>query len=251
MMDNISITIITVVYNDKEGLERTVNSVLSQTYKSLEYIIVDGGSTDGTLDVIRKYEDKINKWISEPDHGIYDAMNKGIRMASGKWLNFMNAGDVFANDDIIRSVFSNESVLNNYRFIYSDFLEQTKDANYFIRGKMQREEGRVHHQASIYQKDLHDIFGLYTVTKPYTVSDLLFFLSIPSEYFYKIDFPISIISNGGVSESGLWCIEKSCSLRVVYGYESINSAFLYYWRKKIFHMFPHSWRRFVARQFGK
>ena len=89
------ITIITVAYNAVKDIENTILSVLNQTYPNIEYIIIDGGSTDGTLDIIKKYEDKISYWVSEPDKGIYDAMNKGTLKATGVWLNFMNAGDTF------------------------------------------------------------------------------------------------------------------------------------------------------------
>lgn len=87
------ISIITVVYNGKNELEETIKSVIGQNYDNLEYIIIDGGSEDGTLDLIRRYDEYINFWISEADSGVYDAMNKGIDFAFGNWLNFINAGD--------------------------------------------------------------------------------------------------------------------------------------------------------------
>jgi len=100
------ITIITVVYNGEEYLEETIKSVINQDYPNIEYIIIDGGSTDGTIDIIKKYEDYIDYWVSEKDSGIYDAMNKGISLALGKWINFMNAGDkmLYLNpDDLIKN----------------------------------------------------------------------------------------------------------------------------------------------------
>ena len=100
-MTNDLITVITVVLNKKEELEKTIQSVANQTYKNVEHIIIDGGSKDGTLNVIRKYQHTIRAWISEPDEGIYDAMNKGIRLAKGDWINFMNAGDIFYNADSV------------------------------------------------------------------------------------------------------------------------------------------------------
>src|SRR6266498_2998001 len=87
------ISIITVVLNMKDGLERTVRSVAGQTYSDIEFVVIDGGSTDGTLDLIKKYEDKISYWSNEKDEGIYDAMNKGLRKAKGDYVWFLNAGD--------------------------------------------------------------------------------------------------------------------------------------------------------------
>ena len=91
------ISIITVVYNGASTLEQTILSVLKQTYSRIEYIIIDGGSKDGTVDIIKKYQDRIAYWVSEPDEGIYDAMNKGIRHASGDWIYFLGADDILYN----------------------------------------------------------------------------------------------------------------------------------------------------------
>ncbi len=102
------ISVVTVCYNAADTIERTMLSVLGQTYPDIEYIIIDGGSTDGTVGLIQKYADRIAYWVSEPDKGIYDAMNKGIKVATGEWINFMNAGDWFYNDEVIQRVFSND-----------------------------------------------------------------------------------------------------------------------------------------------
>jgi glycosyltransferase involved in cell wall biosynthesis len=87
------ITVVTVVRNGEKTLQETILSVVNQTYKNVEYIIVDGASTDGTLEVIKKYEDRIDYWISEPDKGIYDAMNKGIDLAAGDYIALLNSDD--------------------------------------------------------------------------------------------------------------------------------------------------------------
>lgn len=101
------VTIITVCRNHAKELERTIRSVESQTWQEKEYLVIDGASTDETLNVIKAHEASITRWVSEPDQGIYDAMNKGVRMAQGEWVIFMNAGDTFARDDTLQRVFGN------------------------------------------------------------------------------------------------------------------------------------------------
>lgn len=100
------ISIITVVFNGEKYLEETIQSVINQTYDNVEYIIIDGGSTDGTLDIIKKYKDQIDYWVSEPDGGIYDAMNKGVKLATGMWINCMNGGDAFFDIKVLKNIFS-------------------------------------------------------------------------------------------------------------------------------------------------
>ena len=98
------VSIITVVWNNKDTIEDAIESVLGQTYKNIEYIIIDGGSTDGTVDLIKKYEDKIAYWVSEPDKGIYDAMNKGLKVATGEYISILNADDYYEEDAISLSL---------------------------------------------------------------------------------------------------------------------------------------------------
>lgn len=99
------VSIITVTYNAEPLLERTLQSVLAQRYADKEIVVVDGQSSDGTVAVIKRHAAAIQSWISEPDKGIYDAMNKGVRMATGDWILFMNAGDTFASDDVLQRLF--------------------------------------------------------------------------------------------------------------------------------------------------
>lgn len=95
-------SIITVTYNAGKTLEDTIQSVITQTYKNVEYIIVDGASTDNTLNIIRQYRDRIHTVVSEPDHGLYDAMNKGLALATGDYVCFLNAGDELHEDDTLQ-----------------------------------------------------------------------------------------------------------------------------------------------------
>ena len=119
-MNQIPVTIITVCRNHAKQLERTIQSVESQTWQEKEYLVIDGASTDDTLDVIKAHEASITRWVSEPDQGIYDAMNKGVRMARGEWVIFMNAGDTFASDDTLQRVFGSPQ---NADVIYGDVIK--------------------------------------------------------------------------------------------------------------------------------
>lgn len=118
----VKITILTITYNAQDCLEKTIQSVINQTYPNIEYIIVDGGSRDKTIDIIKKYDSKISKWISEKDKGIYDAMNKGIDMATGEWINFMNAGDTFVDNNTVQKVFNHNYL--EYDYIYGDRINK-------------------------------------------------------------------------------------------------------------------------------
>lgn len=102
--DGPRITVVTAVFNGIDSLEQTIQSVFDQTYSNVEYIIVDGGSTDGTVDLIRKHEDRIDFWISEPDKGVYDAFNKSGPYATGEWTIFLGAGDRFCNPEVLSIV---------------------------------------------------------------------------------------------------------------------------------------------------
>lgn len=141
------ITVVTVCYNCVKVIERTILSVINQTCSNIEYIVVDGGSTDGTIDIIRKYEDKITKWISEPDGGVYFGMNKGIAMAHGVWINFMNAGDMFASNDVLEKCFYQQYYDDNVALLCGDTICSFPWANYLRIGKNKDESINFCHQS--------------------------------------------------------------------------------------------------------
>lgn len=128
MNDKPLITIVTVCYNAAVAIEETILSVLDQTYPKIEYIIIDGGSTDGTVDIIKKYTDRLAYWVSEPDKGIYDAMNKGIAAATGEYINFMNAGDKFYDKNVLSEFVP--QINNEGDIIYGDVVYVLKKSRY-------------------------------------------------------------------------------------------------------------------------
>lgn len=118
------ISVITVTLNVAHNLNKTLESITGQDYPDLEIIVIDGGSTDGTVEVIKSFSEHIAYWISEPDQGIYDAMNKGLALAKGEWVNFMNAGDTFYNRWVLADVFRQE--VEDAGVVYGDSIANYK-----------------------------------------------------------------------------------------------------------------------------
>ena len=132
----VKVSIITAVYNRESTIERCVRSVLSQKYQNIEYIIVDGLSTDGTLDVLRKFEGQITKLVSEKDLGIYDALNKGLSMATGDVIGFLHSDDYYANDSVVDTI-AGALDSNDCDLIYADldfFYQNTPRLNWWDLG---------------------------------------------------------------------------------------------------------------------
>lgn len=197
MMISQKVSVITVCYNAAGIIENTIKSVVHQTYENLEYIIVDGASNDSTMAVVAKYEEHISCLISEHDKGIYDAMNKGIKIATGEWIILMNSGDIFADNNVLENVFR-DMIPNEITFLYSDVYYTLLNGKK-IRGYSDFESGKLLHQAIIYRRFLHIEHGYYIVSKPIIISDYLFFLRIPKEQVKKIDTVICLAECGGAS----------------------------------------------------
>jgi len=123
----LKISIITVVWNNKNSIKNAIDSVLNQTYKNIEYIIIDGVSTDGTIEIVRSYGDKVSKFLSEPDSGLYDAMNKGIFLATGDVVGILNSDDFYIDDQVIQRVVK-EFEVKDVDSVYAD-LEFVKPVN--------------------------------------------------------------------------------------------------------------------------
>ena len=198
------VTVVTVVYNGAEYLEDTIKSVIEQTYDNVEYIIVDGGSTDGTLETIKKYEDAIDYWVSEPDKGIYDAMNKGIDLGSGKWINFMNAGDLFFNLEVFNEIAFNEHI--HFNLIYGD--KKFKGVSVKALPVENIEFGIIHacHQSMFFSLDFLklNLFYYNVSYRIYADYDLVARLYKFDNKMHYLNMPISVFQGGGVSSAVSW-----------------------------------------------
>ncbi|OGC08487.1 hypothetical protein A2230_08200 [candidate division WOR-1 bacterium RIFOXYA2_FULL_36_21] len=115
------VSIITVVLNGEKYFEETIQSVINQNYPNIEYIIIDGGSTDSTLDIIKKYEKNIDYWVSEPDHGLYDAINKGISVAKGEIIASLHSDDLYFYNNVVKRVVDEFMKDNELYWVYGDF----------------------------------------------------------------------------------------------------------------------------------
>lgn len=209
------LSIITINFNNKVGLQKTIDSVISQTYKEFEWIIIDGGSTDGSKELIEKYSEHITYWVSEPDKGIYNAMNKGIKIAKGEYLQFLNSGDAFYYKKILSDVFTNNK--SNHDIITGSI---------FSNGKVSRGIGykdvslndffynSVYHPSSFIKKELFTKIGGYD--ENYKIaSDWKFFIYtiiIKNATLLYIDKPITIFDHTGISSTEISVVKKEKQL---------------------------------------
>lgn len=196
------ITVVTVVYNGEKYLEETILSVINQTYLNVEYVIIDGGSSDGTLDIIRKYEHVVDYWVSEEDEGIYDAMNKGIRASSGEWVNFMNAGDCFYSTDTVASLFDNHTYIEDVIYggvliRYTDFSRIQRSGNIKDLWKGMQ----FCHQSAFVRTDIHRIAKFNIKNR--MAADLEFFYGAYKRGvgFRQVDAVVSSVTAGGLSDT--------------------------------------------------
>lgn len=195
-MNQIPVTIITVCRNHAQLLERTIQSVESQTWQDKEYLVIDGASTDETMEVIQRHQASITRWVSEPDQGIYDAMNKGVRMAQGEWVIFMNAGDTFASDDTLRGVFGSPQDAD---VIYGDVIKG---------GRVKKAEAphNAHrmffcHQSAFVRTSCLRAFPFDTTHRMSADFKQIKQLYLSGKTFKQLDFPVANFDTQGVSNT--------------------------------------------------
>ena len=195
-----TVSIITVVLNDRAGFVKTAQSVVEQDYSRLQWIVIDGGSIDGTSAEIANYKNRISLWVSEPDRGLYDAMNKGLHMATGDWVIFMNAGDTFAGADAVSRVFAND--LTGYGVVYGDVVAGYSTAQVLKKAGKPEElvKGMIFcHQAAFVRTSLAREQG-FDLQYPLGADfNMMFGLFSAGCRFKQVNFPVAVIDVSGLS----------------------------------------------------
>jgi len=200
------VSIVTVVFNGVKNIEQTIQSVLNQTYDNIEYIIIDGGSTDGTLDIIRKYEDVIDYWASESDNGIYDAMNKGIALAAGELINLLNADD-FLEPAAVKLVtgrylqYKKSCILYGHSYsiddVHSVKARMFSSTKYWL-------GMTINHQTMFVHREIYTTLGLYDSKEYRYAADFDFLVRCfrNNVSFIRIEDCIVNYRNAGISSAG-------------------------------------------------
>lgn len=227
---DVKVTIITLCFNSINTIEQTFKSVLSQNYSNLEYIVIDGGSTDGTIDVIKKYQDKLAYWNSEKDEGIADGFNKGIAKANGDIVGIINSDDWYAPDTITKVV---ETFINNPTadFVFGDIIYtdlngaelyiQTGNPNY--QKSLKYEMTAIHHPTVFVRRTVYQNYGGFD--KGYRIAmDYEFLLRITSKGVNGLYIPtvLAFMRLGG--ESDCHCLKAYAEVREIsmkYGYNTL------------------------------
>lgn len=198
------VTVITVSYNAAHEIEKTIRSVIGQSYENIEYIVIDGNSSDETVDIIKKYADKISKWTSEPDNGIFDAMNKGLNLAVGNWVIFMNAGDYFTDTNVLEKVFNQEYNMHIgilYGKVYLDLITEGRLSNWvpFMHNSAKIKGMGISHQAIFVRTELAKKYKFNESFKIAADYNMINQIYRQGYLLYDLNFPIAIYDTFGYS----------------------------------------------------
>lgn len=207
------ISIVTVCYNSAKTIRDTIESVLSQTYADVEYIIVDGASTDGTIEIVDSYRNQVSKFISEPDHGIYDAMNKGIAAATGDVVGLLNSDDVYEHKDVLTDVVSGFSERSSADIIFGDVVFASPDnmnrvvryyrSSHFRPWKL-RFGWMPPHPATFVRREVYEKYGLYSLNYRIASDYEIFvrWMLLNKLRYHYLDAVLVRMRTNGVSTSG-------------------------------------------------
>ena len=214
------LSIITINWNDATGLEKTMQSVVSQTFKEFEYIVVDGASSDNSVEVIKSFELQFAhlSWVSEPDSGIYNAMNKGIRMASGDYIQILNSGDCLAAVDVTECMLEALDKMGSPSILYGNMIKCYPDGRRYVDRSMEGREitflsfylGTLNHDPTYIRRDLFEKYGYYDESLK-IVSDWKWFMQaiIEGEEEAKyVDINVTLFDMTGVSESNAALVKE-------------------------------------------
>lgn len=253
--DNYKISIITVCFNAKETIEDTILSVIYQTYRNIEYIIIDGGSKDGTLDIINKYRNHIDIIISEPDNGIYDAMNKGIKLANGRYINFMNSGDKFVNKEVIMKLITSIDNLD-YDIIFGDEIKKyswgeiLKKGDYFSDKSIGLPFG---HQSTFVKATLMKSYLFDTSYRILADQNCIFKMYKDNRTFYHAEFPIAIYNMYGISNNIHLIYKENARINNIFGLKFYYGYFLslikHFLYKNLPDKFVNTFQKFKYREY--
>jgi glycosyltransferase involved in cell wall biosynthesis len=210
------LTVITINRNNALGLEKTLQSVASQTFQEFEYVVVDGNSTDGSVEVIKKYESQFAhlKWVSEPDTGIYNAMNKGVRMATGEYVQILNSADCLAAPDVMERMLAALRITGNPSILYGNMIKCYPDGRRMIDKCFAGQEitmlgmytGTLNHDPVYIHRDLFEKYGYYDESLK-ICSDWKWFLQaivLGDEKPQYVDMDVTLFDMTGISENAKW-----------------------------------------------
>lgn len=207
------LSIVTINRNNAVGLEKTMQSVAAQPFKEFEYIVIDGASTDGSVEVIKKYEPQFAhlKWVSEPDKGIYNAMNKGIRMASGEYIQILNSGDCLAAPDVTERMQATLEKAGNPSIMYGNMIKSFPDGRRTVDKCFAGQDitmlgmftGTLNHDPAYIRRDLFEKYGYYDESLK-IVSDWKWYLQaivLGGEEPQYVDLDVTLFDMTGISET--------------------------------------------------
>lgn len=259
------VSIVTINYNNVEGLKKTLSSVVEQSYRDIEHIIIDGGSTDGSVDAIKEYvadnpkresffKHTVN-WVSEHDNGIYNAMNKGIKKATGAYIQILNSGDIFAASDVVERMVAEIENAEYPKLLYGNMIRKdyatgkidgkSKEVEYSLR---QYYSSTMNHDCCYIRRDLFETYGLYDENL-IIVSDWKWFLlaiGLGNVMPVYVDIDVTIFDCSGISETNLelrnkerrQVLEEVLPPAILADYDKYAFPMEQYNRLKKYHLWP-------------